>query len=91
MSTGMRVSFDYNIRSYAVAPELGHRKRELKIMGGVVEVKGPNLELPVTLRRIRLLDTDWSRFSKYCYCVESHLSDPGTAGWLWPSGRMVAP
>ncbi len=91
MLTGMRVSFDHNIRSSMVAPELGHRERELWLQGGVVEVKGPTLELPVTLRRIRFLDTDWSRYSKYGYCVESHLSDPGTVGWLWPSGRMVEP
>jgi len=91
MSTGVRVSFDYNIRSSVVALELGHRERELRLQGGVIEVKGPTLELPVTLRRIRLLDTDWSRFSKYGYCVDSHLSDPGTVARLWPSGRMVEP
>ena len=89
MLTGMRVSFDYNIRSSMVAPELGYRERELRLQGGVVEVKGPTLELPITLRRIRLLDTDWSRFSKYSYCVESHFSLPGTVARLWPSGRMV--
>ena len=91
MSTGIRVSFDYNIRSSMVAPELGNGERELQLQGGVIEVKGPTLELPVTLRRIRLLDTDWSRFSKYGYCVDSHLSAPGTVGRLWPSGRMVEP
>lgn len=91
MLTGMRVSFDSSIRSSMVAPELGHRERELWLPGGVIEVKGPTLELPVTLRRIRFLDTDWSRYSKYGYCVESHLSDPGTVGRLWPSGRMLEP
>lgn len=87
MSTGVRVSLDYNIRSTLVAPGLGYRERELPLRGGVVEVKGPSVELPITLRHMRLLDTDWSRFSKYSYCVESHLTDPGTRGWLWPSGR----
>ena len=91
MSTGIRVSFDSNIRSSLVAPELGHGERELRLQGGVIEVKGPTLELPITLRSIKLLDTDWSRFSKYGYCVESHLSDPGTVARLWPSGRMVEP
>jgi len=91
MLTGMRISFDYNIRSSIVAPELGHGEQELRLQGGVIEVKGPTLELPITLRRIRLLDTDWSRFSKYGYCVESHLSAPGTVARLWPSGRMVEP
>ena len=82
MLTGMRVSLDYNIRSSMVAPELGYRERDLRLQGGVVEVKGPTLELPMTLRCIRLLDTDWSRFSKYGCCVESHLSDPGSVGRL---------
>ena len=91
MLTGTRVSFDYSIRSSMVAPELGYGERELRLRGGVIEVKGPTLELPITLRCIRLLDTDWSRFSKYGYCVESHLSEPGTDARLWPSGRMVEP
>ncbi|MFC2072349.1 VTC domain-containing protein [Chloroflexota bacterium] len=91
MLTGTRVSFDYNIRSSMVASELGYGERELPLQGGVIEVKGPTLELPVTLRRIRLLDTDWSRFSKYGYCVDSHLSQPGTVARLWPSGRMAEP
>jgi hypothetical protein len=89
MLTGMRVSFDYGICSSMVAPELGHGERQLRLPGGVIEVKGPTLELPVTLRHIRLLDVDWSRFSKYGYCVESHLSEPGTVARLSPSGRMV--
>ncbi len=91
MLTGTRISFDYDIRSSVVTLELGRRERELRLQGAVVEVKGPTLELPITIRRIRLLDTDWSRFSKYGYCVESHLSQPGTVGRLWPSGRMVEP
>ena len=88
MQTGTRVSFDYGIRSLMIVPELGYRERELRLAGGVIEVKGSTLELPITLRRIRMLDTDWSRFSKYGYCVDSHLSEPGTVARLWPSGRM---
>jgi hypothetical protein len=91
MMTGTRVSFDYNIRSSMMAPELGYRERELRLPGGVIEVKGPTLELPVTLRRIKILDTDWSRFSKYGQCIESHLSELGTVARLWPSGRMLEP
>jgi hypothetical protein len=90
MSTGIRVSFDYNIRSSLVASELGHEKRELRLQGGVIEVKGSTLELPLTLRRIKLLDTDWRRFSKYCRCLGSHLSAPaGTVARLSTSRRGV--
>ena len=73
MQTGVRVSFDQNISALAIAPELGHRNREIHLPGGVVEVKGPSLELPVTLRRMRILDTDWSRYSKYGYCIDAYI------------------
>jgi len=86
--TGVRVSLDYDICSTMVARELGHGEQELPLRGGVIEVKGPDLELPQTLRRIKLLDTDWSRFSKYSYSVDAHLEHPVTRGRLWPSGRM---
>jgi hypothetical protein len=88
MTTGMRVSLDCRIRSSAVFPGLGHGERRLPLPNGIVEVKGPSMDIPLALRRLRLLDTDWSRFSKYACCVESQNSDPGTIGRLWPSGRM---
>jgi len=91
MATGMRVSLDCRIRSSIVAPDLGHREGELWVQGGVIEVKGPSIELPVMLRRMKLLEIDWTRFSKYGHCVESHLLDPGTVGRLWPPGRMIEP
>ncbi len=87
--TGTRVTLDYNIRSTIVKRSLGYGERELRLAGGVIEVKGSDIELPVTLRRMKLLDLDWSRFSKYGYCLDSHLSEPGTMARLWPSGRMA--
>ena len=91
MQTGVRVSLDYDIRAQAVAIELGRREREVRLPGGVIEVKGPNLELPKTLRRMRFLDTDWARFSKYSYCIEAFLSEPGGVARFWPSGRIIEP
>ncbi len=85
--TGMRVTLDSNIRSTIVKRPLGYGEKELKLAGGVIEVKGQKLELPVTLRRMKLLDLDWSRFSKYSSCLDSHLEEPGTTARLWPSGR----
>lgn len=73
MQTGVRVSFDYNISAIAIAPELSHRNREIHLTDSIIEVKGPSLELPVTLRRMRILDTDWSRYSKYGYCIEAYI------------------
>lgn len=87
--TGVRVTLDSNIRSTIVNRALGYGERELKLAGGVIELKGHKMELPVTLRRMRLLDLDWSRFSKYSYCLDSHLTEPGTVARLSPSGRIV--
>ncbi len=86
--TGVRVSLDTAIRSSMVAPELGGGERDLPLRGGVIEVKGPAFELPPTLRRISLLDVDWSRFSKYSHCIDAHLSQPGSVARLWPPGRV---
>ena len=91
MQTGVRVSFDYNISGKAVAPELRRRGREIRLSGGVIEVKGPSLELPVTLRRMHILDTDWSRYSKYGYCIEACLTEPVGTSSFWPSGRIIMP
>lgn len=87
MLSGIRVSLDYNIQSTIVAPRLGHGEQVLPLRGGVIEVKGPTMELPYTLRRMRLLDTEWSRFSKYSHCIESHLTGPSDMSRLWPSGK----
>ncbi len=71
MQTGTRVCLDYDIRASVVAPELGRQTYEVHLQGGVIEVKGPSIELPVTLRYMRLLDVDWSRFSKYGGCLDT--------------------
>jgi len=89
MFTGVRVSLDLRIRSTVVAGGIGIGERDLELRGGVVEVKGPKLELPATLQRMKLLETDWSRFSKYGQCVDAHLEQPGLMARLWPSGRAT--
>lgn len=89
MITGMQVNLDCNIRSTVVNRTLGGGERDLKLAGAVIEVKGHKMELPVTLRRMKLLDLDWSRFSKYSSCLDAHLSEPGIIARRWPSGRMI--
>jgi hypothetical protein len=84
---GLRVSLDCQIRSTVIKPALGYRERSLPLAGGVIEIKGQRMDLPVTLRRLRLLDLDWSRFSKYASCLDTHLEIPGTIARDWPSGR----
>ncbi len=89
MLDGFRVALDHNIRSVFIAREFGYGEGELPLRGGVIEVKGPSMELPRTLRRIKLLNTDWSRFSKYSHCIDAHLEAPGTVARLWPSGKTL--
>ncbi len=56
--------------------------------GGIIEIKGPSMEIPESLRSISYLGTDWTRFSKYAGCLESQMERPGSIGRLWPSGRV---
>ena len=91
IQTGERVSFDHDIRASLVDPTLGRREKEIRLPNGVIEVKGPSLALPLTLRNLRVMDIDWSRFSKYGNCLEIYFSEPGSLARLWPSGKLVLP
>jgi hypothetical protein len=85
--TGMRISLDWNIRSTLIYPLLDCGQRSLPMEGGVIEIKGRSGEIPMTLRSLSLLETDWSRFSKYASCMQSQLEESGSYGQLTPSGR----
>ena len=89
ITTGQRVALDCRIRSTMVMPGCGNGERALELPGAVIEIKGRTMELPATLTRARMLDTDWTRFSKYSACIDSHDEAPGTVGRLSPSGRIV--
>lgn len=88
--TGVRVSFDHDIRAVLITGE-GRPAfaGEIVLPGGVIEVKGPTLDLPVTLRRMKLLDADWSRFSKYSACLDALFAAPGSVARSSPSGIIV--
>jgi hypothetical protein len=85
--TGSRVSLDWTIRSTLINPLLNRGEGSLSMEGGVIEIKGRSGEIPQTLRSLNLLETDWSRYSKYASCMQSQLEDPGSYGRLTPSGR----
>ena len=87
--TEQRVSLDCHIRSTMVIPGPGNGEREMELPGAVIEIKGRTMELPEALRRARILDTDWTRFSKYSACIDAHIEKPGKVGRLSPSGRIV--
>ncbi len=87
--TGQRVSLDCHIHSTMIMPEPGNGEKDLELPGGVIEIKGDSMELPPTLMQARILDTDWTRFSKYSACLDAHSDRPGTIGRLSPSGRIL--
>jgi len=87
--TGQRVSLDCHIRSTMIAREIGNGERDLELPGAVIEIKGTSMELPITLKHMKILDLDWSRFSKYSSCIDSHSDEPGTVGRLSPSGKNI--
>lgn len=87
--TGQRLSLDCHIRSTMMIPGQCNGEKELELPGSVIEIKGQSLELPVTLRKARILRTDWTRFSKYSACIDSHDESPGTIGRLSPSGKVI--
>jgi len=89
VTTGQRVSLDIKISSAMVKPSLGHGRRAIALPGGVIEIKGEKVELPYLLRKMQLLEVDWTRFSKYSACLESHIELPGTVGYTSPSGRII--
>jgi hypothetical protein len=89
--TGQRVALDCRIRSTMVLPGSGNGEKELGLAGGVIEIKGPSVELPATLMRMRLLNIDWTRFSKYSACIDSHTEGLGSVGRVSPSGRIIQP
>ena len=85
---GNSVAFDSHIESRMFFPACGCGERAVGLEGSVIEVKGPRVELPIPLRQLKMLGTDWTRFSKYSSCIESHLSQVGELGRTWPPGRM---
>jgi hypothetical protein len=87
--SSQRVSLDCRIRSTMIMPGPGNGEKELELPCGIIEIKGRSMDLPITLRGLRLLNIDWSRFSKYSACIDSHTEIPGTVGWLSPPGRVV--
>jgi len=85
--TGIRLSFDWEIRSLLARPWLGYGESKVSLEGGVIEIKGPSMHIPGSLSPLISMATDWSRFSKYANSLELHMDKPGSVGRMWPSGR----
>jgi hypothetical protein len=84
--SGYRVSLDTNVRSSLVFPGLGRRERSLRLLGSVIEVKGPSVDMPAALLPVADLGSSWTRFSKYSSSIDAHVSRLGTVARLWPPG-----
>lgn len=87
LMTGARVSLDWRIESAPAGSVCSGSKETLGMEGAIVEVKGRSAELSETLRSLNLLETDWTRCSKYACCLAAHLEQPGSFGQTMLSGR----
>lgn len=84
--SGRRIALDSHIQSIMIDRKYGSFGA-LTLAGGVIELKGRSLELPLPLRQMHLLDIDWGRFSKYSSCLDAHFSATESSGGAWPSGK----
>jgi len=89
ISTGQRISLDCRIRSYSLLPGLGNEQAEIELPGSVLEIKSNTMDTPLSLQKIKILEIDWTRFSKYAACINSHIDKPGSVGHCSPSGRII--
>ncbi len=88
LMTGTRMSLDWNINSTLMNRELGIGQPGLVLDGSIIEIKGPSMDIPLTVQPLGFTDIDWTRFSKYASCIESQTETPGSVGLTWPSGRI---
>jgi hypothetical protein len=86
--TGTRMSLDWKISSFMTDIIPGHSRSVQILKGAVIEIKGPKVEIPLSLRPLHNVCIDWTRFSKYAGCIESQLEISGSVGQMWPSGRI---
>ena len=82
--SGMSVTYDLEIASWMVEKSIAIWAPQLELQTTVLELKGGTMELPPALRKLRSVHFQWSAFSKYAKCLESHLEQPGSIGWLKP-------
>jgi hypothetical protein len=89
ITTDQRITLDIRVHSRIMNPVFYQGLKKLELPGAIIEIKGREMELPVALRKMKLLNTDWSRYSKYSACLEAYNDRPGAVGYLSPSGRIL--
>lgn len=85
--SGTRMSLDWQISSVPTYSPIGHFRPSVTLQGSVIEIKGTIIDIPLSLQPLHDACIDWSRFSKYAGCIESHMETNGSVGHTWPSGR----
>jgi len=82
--SGMSLTYDLGIASWMVERSIAIWAPRLELQTTVLELKGGTIALPPVFRGLQSIAPRWSAFSKYAKCVESHLQQPGSTGWLKP-------
>lgn len=82
--SGMSLTYDLGIASWMVERSIAIWAPRLELQTTVLELKGGTMALPPIFRGLQSIAPRWSAFSKYAKCVESHLQQPGSVGWLKP-------
>ena len=80
-SSGARVTLDDRISSRIINRELPSFYGELAVNSAVIEIKGQEMELPRTLRRLGFFGPVWASFSKYAVCLSVQLNSPDPREW----------
>lgn len=82
--TGLSLTYDLGIASWMVERSIAIWAPRLELQTTVLELKGGAMALPPVFRGLQSIAPRWSAFSKYAKCLESHLEQPGSTGWLKP-------
>ena len=80
--SGVSLTYDLEIASWMVEKSIAILAPRLELQTTVLEIKGGTMALPSALLGLRNINLRWSAFSKYARCLESHLEQPGSIGWL---------
>ena len=82
--SGMSLTYDLGIASTMVEGSIAIWAPQLELQTTVLELKGGTMALPPVFQGLQSIAPRWSAFSKYAKCLESHLQQPGSIGWLKP-------
>ena len=74
--TGTSITLDSGISSRAVMPGVGWGIKQIQLKPAVLELKSLTMNVPRAFQELNQGHLQWSAFSKYARCLESHLEKP---------------